>query len=296
MGKKTRLGILIGVIIAFLTILAISVHHNIKYELGNRPDYAISKRDEQIKNGVMVLCYHRILAANEIVKFDQQVSPNSQFHDFNVNLSQFKHQMDVIQAHHVKVLAMPQLIKLVEKHRPIHGRYVVITFDDIDRTMIDNALPVLLKHHYPFTDSIITGNTGWYKDGTKLATWPAIRRMKKRAGNLVTFAVHTNRMHYLVDHGTPVFNLPNNFVRFKRDYAVSQQVLKQKLGHRSPIFTYPYGSGTPQVQKFLDERPGLKAILTLNNGLVTTHSDLKETPRVIVNSSSWPSISKWLSQ
>lgn len=295
MNKTTRKIILSSVIVLFLIALAISVHHNIKYELGNRPSYAISARDQHIKNGVMVFCYHRVLNNNDMVKFDENVSPNSQFHDFNVNLPAFKRQMNALQANHIKVISLPKLIKIMDTHQPIHGKYVVLTFDDIDRTMIDNAFPVLQKHHYPFTDSIITGNTGWYKSGTKLATWPAILRMRKRAGKLVTFAVHTNRMHYLVDHGTPVFNIPSNFVRFKRDYTVSQTVLKQKVGYQSPIFTYPYGSGTPQIQKFLADRPCLKAILTLNNGIVTDHSDLKQTPRVIINSSSWPSVSKWIS-
>ncbi|GEP23218.1 polysaccharide deacetylase family protein [Lentilactobacillus diolivorans] len=298
MSKTKRKWILTTFILVFLALLAVTVRHNIKYQLGNRPSYAISKYDERIKNGVMVFCYHRVLddTDNDIVKFDEEVSPNSQFHDFNVNLSSFKHQMAYLQTHHIRVISLPTLIHMVTNRQPIHGRYVVITFDDIDRTVINNAFPVLLKYHYPFTDSIITGNTGWYKAGEKLATWPAIQRMQKKAGRLATFAVHTNRMHYLVDNGTPVFNLPGNLVRFKHDYATSQTVLKRKIGYRSPIFTYPYGSGTPQVQKFLAEQPGLKAILTLNNGIVTNQSDLKVTPRVIINNSSWPSVAKWIRQ
>lgn len=294
MTKTQRKWALTGFIVLFLSLLAYSTHRNIEYELGNRPSYAISTHDQRIKNGVMVFCYHRILNNTRMVKFDEDVSPNSQFHDFNVNLPEFKQQMNYLQDHHIKVISMPELIRKIDRHEPLRGKMVTITFDDIDRTMIGNALPVLLKHHYPFTDSIITGNTGWYKQGTKLATWPAILRMKKRAGNLVTFGVHTNRMHYLVDNGTPVFNLPRNYTRFKHDYATSQDVLKEKIGYRSPIFTYPYGSGTPQIQKFLDEQRRLKVVLTLNDGIVTGRSNLKQTPRVIINSSSWPSVEKWI--
>ncbi|EHO49971.1 hypothetical protein HMPREF9104_02259 [Lentilactobacillus kisonensis F0435] len=154
MSKTSRKWILTGLITVFLALLAISTHHNIEYELGNRPSYAISSHDDHIKNGVMVLCYHRILSSNQMVRFDENVSPNSQFHDFNVNLPEFKKQMNYLQAHHIKVISMPELIEKVNDHEPIRGKSVVITFDDIDRTMIDNAFPVLLKHHYPFTDSI----------------------------------------------------------------------------------------------------------------------------------------------
>ncbi|GHP13317.1 intercellular adhesion protein [Lentilactobacillus fungorum] len=294
MNKTKRKWLLAGIVTLFLALLAFTTHRNIAYELGNRPSYAISAHDQRIKNGVMVFCYHRILADNQIVKFDEDVSPNSQFHDFNVNQPQFKQQMAYLHTHHIRVLSMPDLINTVNHRKPIRGKSVVITFDDIDRTMIENALPTLMRYHYPFTVSIITGNTGWYKQGTKLATWPALLQMKKKAGKLVTFGVHTNRMHYLVDNGTPVFNLPHNFTRFKHDYAVSQEVLKEKVGYRSPIFTYPYGSGTPQVEKFLSERPGLKVIMTLNDGIVTDRSNLKETPRIIINSNSWPSVRKWV--
>ncbi|EEI20299.1 Poly-beta-1,6-N-acetyl-D-glucosamine N-deacetylase [Lentilactobacillus hilgardii] len=296
MNKKARVCILISIIATFLIFLAVSVNRNIRYEIGNHPSYAIPKQDEHIENGVMVFSYHRILNDQSIVKFDEMVSPNSQFHDFNVNLPAFKRQMNALQKNHIKVISLPDLIKMFAIHKKIRGKYVVLTFDDIDRTMIDNALPVLLKHQYPFTDSIITGNTAWYKAGTKLATWPAILKMKKQAGKLVTFGVHTNRMHYLVDKGIPVFNIPSNFMRFKRDYAVSQNVLRRKVGYKSSIFTYPYGSGTPQIQRFLSSRPGLKVILTLNNGIVTDHSDLKQTPRVLINSNSWPSVERWIDE
>ncbi len=294
MSRTSRKWILSGFIVIFLALLAVSVRHNIEYQLGNRPDFAISKRDQRVKNGIMVFSYHRILNPTGLVKFDEAVSPNTQFHDFNVNLPSFKKQMYYLRSHHVKVISIKQMMAMAHSKRPIHGKYVVITFDDIDRTSIENAFPVLQKLHYPFTQSIITGNTGWYKQGTKLATWPAIQRLQKRAHGLVTFGVHTNNMHYMVNHGTPVFNIPSNYTRFTRDYATSQRVLKEKVGYRSPIFTYPYGSGDSQIQKFLSNQPGLKVILTLNDGIVTNHSNLKQTPRIIVNNYSWNSIKKWI--
>lgn len=294
MSKTSRKWILAALITIFWALLAVSVRHNIAYQLGNRPDFSLSKRVQRTKNGILVFSFHRVLNPTDIVKFDEKVSPNTQFHDFNENLPIFKQQMNYLHTHHVKVISIKQMIAMAHSNRPIRGKYVVITFDDIDRTSIDNAYPVLKKLHYPFTQSIITGNTGWYKQGTKLATWPAIQKLHREAGNQVTFGVHTNRMHYLVDGGIPVFNVPANFSRFKRDYATSQDVLKEKIGYKSPIFTYPYGSGNFQVQKFLDTRPGLKVVLTLNDGIVTNHRNLKQTPRIVVNTYSWPSIKAWI--
>lgn len=295
MSKTTRKWILAGFLLLVLGVLAVSVKRNIAFELGNKPSYAISTHDEKKPAGIMVFCYHRILDDNKTVKLDERLSPNSQFHDFNVNLSDFKQQMATLAREHVKVISTAQMVQMVESHRRIHGRYVVLTFDDIDRTTVDNAAPVMINHHFPFTVSIITGNTGAYRAGTKLATWSQILAMRKQAGDLVTFAVHTNNMHYLNSAGTPVFNVPRNFMRFKRDYATSQNVMQKKIDAETPIFTYPYGSGDAQVQEFLERQP-LEVIYTLNTGIVDENTDLKNTPRVIINTDSWPSVHRWLKQ
>ncbi|GKT03849.1 polysaccharide deacetylase family protein [Furfurilactobacillus sp. WILCCON 0119] len=295
MSKTTRKWLLAGFAVIICVILGITVQRSIQFELGNRPSYAVSARDQHKQNGIMVFCYHRVLNDTDTVKLDERLSPNSQFHDFNVNLSTFKKQMAALKRDHVTVISTTQMTQMLNEHRHIHGRYVVLTFDDIDRTTIDNAAPVMKQHHFPFTVSIITGDTGAYRDGTKLASWPQILTMKKDMGNLVTFAVHTNNMHYLTRNGTPVFNVPGNFSKFRRDYAVSQDVMQEKIGAETPIFTYPYGSGTPQVQSFLERQP-LQVIYTLNTGIVTRHTDLRSTPRIIINDNSWPSVNRWLTQ
>ncbi|GEK28642.1 polysaccharide deacetylase family protein [Furfurilactobacillus siliginis] len=138
----------------------------------------------------MVFCYHRILDDNQVVKVDERLSSNSQFHDFNVNVSDFKKQMNYLAAHHIKVISTAQMVQMVDQRQAIRGHYVVLTFDDIDRTTVDNAAPIMLKHHYPFTILVITGNTGEYRDGTKLATWPQILALQKRAGDKRAYAQH----------------------------------------------------------------------------------------------------------
>ncbi|WP_010621801.1 polysaccharide deacetylase family protein [Paucilactobacillus suebicus] len=295
MTKTTRKWIL-GIFIVFLlSALSFEVHKQVKFELGNRESYALSKKDEQTKNGIIVFCYHRVLNNNSTVKTVEKLSPNNQLHVYNVNLSTFKNQMNFLQKHHIKVISTTQMASMLQKHREVRGKYVVITFDDVDRTLAENAAPVLEKHHYPFTASIITGNTGRYREGEQLATWPQIIKMKKQAGNLLELGVHTNNMHYLTPNGTAVFNIPKNFSRFKKDFKTSELVMKKESGSKTPIFTYPYGSGDPQVEKFLTDQPILKVIYTLNNGIVTSRENLSLTPRVIINHNSWPSVSKWLS-
>lgn len=98
MNKTTRKWLLAGFLLVFCGLLAVTVHRSITFELGNRPSYTISERDQQRPNGIMVFCYHRILDDNQVVKVDEKLSSNSQFHDFNVNVSDFKKQMNYLAA------------------------------------------------------------------------------------------------------------------------------------------------------------------------------------------------------
>jgi len=289
--RKWLLGIMI---VVFIGLIAVNVRKSTKFELGSRENYALTSRDATVKNGIMVFCYHRILNNNDMmVKSVEALTPNNQLHVYNVNLSEFKKQMRFLRQHHIKVISTAQMAQMLKNNRPIHGKYVVLTFDDIDRTMTENAAPVMKHYGYPFTASIITGNTGSYIGGEQLATWPQILKLRQSAGSKMTLGVHTNNMHYLIK-GTPAFNLKKNYSKFTSDYATSQKVMKQKTGHTSAIFTYPYGSGTPIVQNFLVHQPGLKVIYTLNNGIVTDENDLQLAPRMIITKNSWPSISHWL--
>lgn len=289
--RKWVLGILV---VAFIGLIAVNVRKSTKFELGTKENYALASNDASIKNGIMVFCYHRILNDHDpMVKSVEALTPNNQLHVYNVNVSAFKQQMQFLHQHHIKVISTSQMISMLKHNQPVHGKYVVLTFDDIDRTMAENAAPVMKKYDYPFTASIITGSTGQYIGGEQLATWPQIMKLYRSENHQMELGVHTNNMHYLVK-GTPAFNIRKNYPQFTTDYTTSQQVMKQKTGHETPIFTYPYGSGTPLVQNFLVHQPKLQVIYTLNNGIVTDENSLKSAPRMIITKNSWPSIASWL--
>lgn len=294
MTRTMRKWILGLIIVVFIGLIAVNVRKSTKFEVGTRENYALASSDAKIKNGIMVFCYHRILNDNDpMVKTVEALTPNNQLHVYNVNVSAFKKQMRFLHQHHVKVISTAQMVNMLKNNQPIHGKYVVLSFDDIDRTMVENAAPVMKQYHYPFTASIITGSTGRYIGGEQLATWSQIMKLYHSEGRQMELGVHTNYMHYLVK-GTPAFNLKRNYPKFTRDYATSQKVMKEKIGHTTPIFTYPYGSGTPLVQNFLVHQPRLQVIYTLNNGIVTGENSLKLAPRMIVTQNSWPSIASWL--
>lgn len=235
MTKTMRKWVLGFIIIAFVGLIAVNVRKSTKFELGTRENYALASSDTNIKDGIMVFCYHRILNDNDpMVKSIEALTPNNQLHVYNVNVSAFKKQMQFLHRHHIKVISTAQMISMLKNNQQVHGKYVVLTFDDIDRTMAENAAPIMKHYGYPFTASIITGSTGQYIGGEQLATWPQIMRLHRSEGSKMELGVHTNNMHYLVK-GTPAFNLKRNYTQFTRDYATSQKVMKQKTVKRRPF-------------------------------------------------------------
>ena len=255
--------------------------------------YALPEQYRHVKNGIVVFCYHRVLKDSWSTQVIRHLSNNSQLHQFNVSANKFACQMAYLHDHHITVISPATMTKMIVHHQPIRGKYVVLSFDDIDRTVIDNAIPVMIKYRFPFTAFIITGNTGVYREGSQMATWSEINRAKRQAGNLMTLGLHTHNMHYLNAKGQPVFIEPNALPRFKRDFMRSRRELALHTGVWATAFAYPYGASTSQINKFLVHQ-NLDWVATLDSGLVTNQTDLNETPRLIINYESWTSVRDWL--
>lgn len=298
MTRKQRKIIVIILGIALFLLMSFTIHKSVEYDKGSSEYYGLTKQEEKAKNGIIVFCYHRILKNNLGVNLSRTLSTNSQLHDFDVPLNHFKEQMKFLHDHNIKVISGSEMVKMTNSNKPIKGKYAVLSFDDIDRTTIDNAIPVMKKYKYPFTTFIITGNTGRYREGTQLATWSQLKYAQKESGKLMTIGVHTNNMHYLTANLVPIFNLPKNYDRFTKDFVKSRQVLLKHTGTYAEAFAYPYGGGTPRISQFLATQH-LGWVGTLDSGTVYNngngdHSDLIYTPRMIINTNSWPSIREWL--
>ncbi|VDG18995.1 polysaccharide deacetylase [Lactobacillus kunkeei] [Lactiplantibacillus mudanjiangensis] len=285
-------------LLALLVVVAMgfTVKQNFQFNKGGNEDYALRPEDARAKNGIIIFCYHRILKNTAGVQLSKILSSNSQLHDFDVPLDQFAAQMKTLHEQHVKVISSAQMAQMKASGKPIKGKYVVLTFDDIDRTTIDNAMPIMKKYHMPFTTFVITGNTGRYREGTQLATWSQIKAAKKSAGSLMTLGLHTHDMHYLTKKFTPIFDQPHEYQNFKRDFALSKRELKAHMGVTAKMFAYPYGSGPKRINNFLSKQHLTEGIATLDVGIVTDETAMNNLPRMIVNGNSWPSIKKWLTQ
>lgn len=282
------------IIIFIIGILVVCFTYNKSIQQNNQ-QRDISKGSLQIddrkKNGIMVLCYHRITKHNLSNDSVKKLTNNSQIHEYSISQDQFEYQINYLKKHHAKFISTDQMVSLIRKGQPLHHQYIVITFDDFDQTVYDNGLPFLRKLDIPFTVFTVTGTTGEYNGGTKLVNWQQISQMSLNP--LVTVGLHTNNLHYLTNNKSAV-TTHGKFNRFKKDYRKSQRMMIKHIGKSSSFFAYPYGESTQQIQNYLSKQ----GIITfsLNIGIITEKSSLNNSlPRVMVDKNTWENVViKWL--
>lgn len=292
MTSRSRRWLLIGLIVALVFGLGWTFQRQAVQQQQAKESYALPTKFKQLKNGIMVFCYHRILENSWSTQTAKHLSNNSQLHEFNVPANQFEAQMAYLVKHHVKVISADTMTKMVRQKTPIKGKYVVLTFDDIDRTVIDHAVPIMRKYHLPFTAFVITGNTGMYREGSQMASWSQINAARSRDPQMA-LGLHTHDLHHLNAQLQPVFMQPHALPKFKQDYQQSVQELLHHTGVQADSFAFPYGGGKTAINQFLSEQ-SLAWVATLDSGIVTNETDLNATPRLIINQESWPSMSHWL--
>lgn len=245
------------------------------------------------ENGILVLCYHRVVNSRTFSdQFALALSNNDQLHEYSMPIDKLTYQIHYLKDHGVRIIPMKTAIRLVKEDKPLKHKYIVLTFDDVDATLISNVYPLFKKlGNIPYTAFIVTSNTGRYDNGTRLATWKQLHKILKNPN--VTIGVHTNNMHYLINN-KPVLKYARNYPRFKKDYQKSEEIIKDKTGHKTPYFAYPYGEGTNREQRYLADHGMIT--FSLDNGIVTPGYDLTQPlPRTMVDNHSWNDvIKKWV--
>lgn len=299
MKKISRMSVLIVICIMislfFLMTLVVFKQERWQKKIDQKVDYTyrdFAQKNKNVKDGVIVLAYHRILKNNKTVDFAKKVSKNPQLQQYNVAQNEFIRQMKWLKDNNVSVWSTDELIKH-SKENNIKGKHVVLTFDDIDTTLPRNAAQTMFNFSFPFTIFVITGQTGRNLDGEQMATWSEIARL---AGHKeVTVGLHTNDLHYQVNNHPILSSGKLSKHTILEDYKKSQQKMKKELSINTHVFAYPYGSENKTLTEYMYLH-GMNGIFLLEPGVVTNDmSDiLKRIPRFIVTDSNFNQLGKWL--
>lgn len=285
----------IFIFICLVCAIFVSAYQYQKAAVSNHIQREISKghldKSSLHHNGILILCYHRVLRNDNFDQLAEDVSNNAQLHEYQISTKTLLYEINYLQKHHVKIISLPEAINLVTTKSTLHHQYAVLTFDDFDNTVAENVNPLLSKRHIPYTVFVITGTTGRYDGGTALTTWSQIKTMSHNPD--VTFGLHTNNMHYLVNN-KGVLTLSANYHTFQKDYHTSQKVLYAHLHRYGHFFAYPYGEYNDKVQSFLVH----EGIITFSlvNSILTPDTDLTQpVGRTMISNNTWHEVvQKWV--
>lgn len=243
---------------------------------------------ELMKNGCLGLNYHRVQDDNLLVISARSLLQSKEFVQYSVLQSEFKEQMDTLVEAGAVFLNEEQLLK-AKAQNSFPEKCVWISFDDIDKSVYENAFPILKEANIPFTLFVIAGHVG-SKDFSNLemATWDELREMEK--SGLADFGSHTFDMHrFEGETPVPVFLLPDQSAAFKEDLKKSVEKIESELDVTVRSFAYPYGNTNKLVTRLVKEQ-GLEAGHILAPQVIRPADDNFHINRIIVNQTTFDDV------
>jgi biofilm PGA synthesis lipoprotein PgaB len=114
---------------------------------------------------VAVLMWHDVVPSHKEVWFDTTVA-------------ELQAQFAAIRRGKFHVLAMDQLIASLTQGTPLPPRSLVLTFDDNNQGLYDNAFPLLKQYHYPATFFVHTNYVG-VTTSKAHCDWPTLLKMQQ---------------------------------------------------------------------------------------------------------------------
>jgi poly-beta-1,6-N-acetyl-D-glucosamine N-deacetylase len=211
------------------------------------------------KDGCLVLTYHRVREDKISTKVIESLTNSSELKHYSVYKSEFeKHIQTLVQNN--ATFVTPKQIREFREKGSFPKNCVMVTFDDVDKSVYENAFPILKKYKVPFTIFIIAGQVG-NKDfnNLPLASWDEIKEMVD--SGLVNVGSHTYDMHYLKGDDPVFFDLKDKD-DFLKDLIKSKNTIEAKLkGIEVLDFAYPYGNGKDDLKPIIKEAGFLSAYI-----------------------------------
>lgn len=157
----------------------------------------------------------------------------------NVTVEQFKAHLAELAAGEYNVISLPDMAAAYKAGKPVPPQSVAITFDGGDRTVLENAVPLLEGYNFPYTVFIATSRAD--ENDPRYLNWDDIAQMRKSP--LVTFGLHPEiygNLSYETDKNIRL-NVNNATARFR-----------DKISYTPTFFAYPFGEYSERYKTAID--------------------------------------------
>ena len=185
--------------------------------------------------------------------------------EYNISKEQFLNHINEISNGDYSITALPDIIKSFKNGEKTKPRAIVITFDGADKSIVNNAAPLLIERKIPFTIFVPTQKIS--DTSTSSLTWDDLRDLKKTG--LVTFGLHPQTYSRLAGM---------NEEEIKRQINSAKSTLRNELDVETDLFAYPFGEYDKKYQDILKSL-GFTAAFGQQSGVAHGRSDMFALPR-----------------
>ncbi|HEY8190658.1 MAG TPA: polysaccharide deacetylase family protein, partial [Micavibrio sp.] len=176
------------------------------------------------RTGAVILAYQRV---------GEDIYPAT-----SISKEQFTENIQELLDGDYHIASLDEIVNAIKADEKLPDRTVAITFDGAYRSILDNAVPLLLSHNLPFTvffsSDQADGNTPQYMD------WNDVRRLNKYPG--VTLGLHSAGYSRLTDS-------PPGEIRRQVNKALTRY--RQELKGDPAFFAYPFGEYTKAYREII---------------------------------------------
>ncbi|SFM50878.1 polysaccharide deacetylase family protein [Marinobacter zhejiangensis] len=160
--------------------------------------------------------------------------------------SLFRSQLDMISDLSLEVVPLDQGTEAALNGSLHDTQQIAISFDDAYDSILHNAAPLLLERELPFTVFVNTDSVGH----TGYLTWDQLKELQRHP--LVHLANHSADHDHLVrrsDEAEPEWRQ-----RVTTSLDRAQATIKRRLGTDTPLFAYPYGEFSSELEALVASR------------------------------------------
>jgi len=222
---------------------------------------------------VHVFCYHG-------------VQPETSNFYFNTS-ADFEEQMRILADEGYQSITCKQLADYLAGEEDIPDKSVVISFDDGNLCVYENAVPIMEKYGFKATLFIITDSVG----GKNHLSWQQVEELHAKGYEIGS---HTSSHANLVKRGEDT--VEEHQASIVAEVTASKAQIEEVIGEAVIALAYPYGTYEDGVISAVREA-GYRMAFSIDRGAIDENSNPWRLPRqMVVKGNSVKTFKRWLSQ
>jgi intercellular adhesin biosynthesis polysaccharide N-deacetylase len=241
------------------------------------------------ENSCIALNYHRVREFKLFEKTLKALSNSRELVTYSVSEDAFREHMEFLKENDATFVTMSELLEAFDSG-DFPEKCIWLNFDDMDRSIYQNAYPILKEMEIPATGFVITGEVG-NKNFNNLPLVNQEELLEMYDSGLWEFASHTNQMHDLKNNGNDSIMLDKSKAQIEEDMTQSLDYIEDHFEIEETVLAYPYGQANDNMIDAISEI-GVDYGFTLEEDIITADSNPYYLPRILVSEAAFDTLIK----